>query len=343
MHCKVQFGCRNAVGLPEDTPMISFKRILVPVDFSDACKKAVAYGMTIAAQTNAKLFLAHIVRDMSALNYTFPSETFEVEKQQYEAAKRQMQKLIPSECMGKFEVEMIVKTGSIDAELLGIAREQAVDLVVMGSHGRRHFSRWLIGSVTERLLRKLPVPILSVSHVAPEKHAIELGLVSVHKILYAADLSEDATIGMQYAIELARGTSAKLTVAHVVDNTNFVLLSNTAVGYLEVSRKWVDSVTKKLHELVAREKPPDVEIEAALLEGKPYEEILRFADGHGIDIIVLNLQSRDILDRAFLGSTAERIVRLAHMPVLSVPVAINDSHSDRTTASSFQSPSHREW
>jgi nucleotide-binding universal stress UspA family protein len=143
---------------------------------------------------------------------------------------------------------------------------------------------------------------------------------------------------MQYAIELARGTGAKLTVAHVVDHTDFMLLTNTAAGYLETSRKmWVDSVTKKLHELVAREKPPDVEIEAAVLEGKPYEQILRFADDHGIDIIVLNLQSRGILERAFLGSTAERIVRLAHTPVLSIPVAISEPHSYRTTSSSLPS------
>src|SRR5215510_6388364 len=175
--------------------MISFKRILVPVDFSEASKRAVTYAMTIAAQTNAKLFVAHIVQDTSALNYTFPSETYEAEKQQYEAAKRQIQKLIPEECYGKFDVEMIVKTGNIEAELIGIAEEEAVDLVVMGSHGRRHFGRWFIGSVTERLLRKLPMPILSVSHVLPEKHAIELGLVAVHKILYAADLSEATTIG----------------------------------------------------------------------------------------------------------------------------------------------------
>src|SRR5262250_2372704 len=97
---KLSFGRRNAACLAEDTAMISFKRILVPVDFSEASNKAVTYGMTIAAQTNAKLFLAHIVHDTSALNYTFPAETFEAEKQQYDAAKRQIQKLIPAECMG---------------------------------------------------------------------------------------------------------------------------------------------------------------------------------------------------------------------------------------------------
>ena len=63
-----------------------------------------------------------------------------------------------------------------------------------------------------------------------------------------------------------------------------------------------------------REKPPDMEIQSAVLEGKPYEEILRFSQDRGMDIIVLNLQSKGMLERAFLGSTAERVVRLAHVP-----------------------------
>jgi nucleotide-binding universal stress UspA family protein len=122
---------------------------------------------------------------------------------------------------------------------------------------------------------------------------------------------------------LARGTGARLTVAHIVDHSNFILLSGTAAGYLESSRKmWVEPVTKKLDELLTREKPPEMEIEAVVLEGKPYEEILQFSQDRGMDIIVLNLQSKGMFERAFLGSTAERVVRLAHVPVLSVPVAL---------------------
>jgi len=307
----------------EDMAMISYKRILVPVDFSEPSKKAVTYALTIAAQTNAKLFIVHIVPDTSALNYAFPAETYEAEKQQYEAAKREIQKLIPPECAAMFDIETVVKTGSIDSELLGVVKEEAVDLVVMGTHGRRHLGRWFIGSVTERMLRKLPVPLLSVSHIGPEKHAIELGFVSIRRILYATDISDSSVIGMQYAIELARGTGARLTVAHVVDQTNFILLSGTAAGYLESSRKmWMESVKKKLAELLTREKPPDMEIEAVVLEGKPYEQILKFSQDRGMDIIVLNLQSKGMIERAFLGSTAERVVRLARVPVLSVPVAL---------------------
>ena len=303
--------------------MISYTRILVPVDFSEPSKKAVTYGLTLAAQANAKLFLAHIVPDTAALNYAFPTETYETEKRQYEGAKREILKLVPEQYAAMFDIETIVKTGRIDSELMGIVKEEAVDLVVMGTHGRKHLGRWFLGSVTERMLRKLPVPLLSVSHLGPETHAIELGFVSIRRILCATDLSDSSGTGMQYAIELARGTGAQLTVAHVVDHANFILLSGTASGYLEDERKkWVESVKKKLDKLVAREKPAGMEIEGLVVEGKPYEQLLRVAQERGMDIIVLNLQSKGMLDRAFLGSTAERVVRLARVPVLSVPVAL---------------------
>jgi nucleotide-binding universal stress UspA family protein len=303
--------------------MISYKRILVPVDFSEPSKKAVTYGLTIAAQTNARLFLAHIVPDTVALNYAFPSETYDIEKRQYETAKREIGTLVPEKYAARFDVHTIVKTGRIDSELLGVVRDESIDLVVMGTHGRRGLGRWFIGSVTESMLRKVPVPVLTVSHLGPETHAIELGFASIKKILYATDLSESSVAGMQYAIELARGTGARLTVAHVIDHANFVLLSGTAAAYLEASRiKLVESVKRRLNELIMRDKPPDVEIEPLLLEGKPYEQVLRISEGRAMDIIVLNLQSKKMLDRAFLGSTAERVVRLAHVPVLSVPAAL---------------------
>jgi nucleotide-binding universal stress UspA family protein len=63
-------------------------------------------------------------------------------------------------------------------------------------------------------------------------------------------------------------------------------------------------------------------VEALVLEGKPFSRILEFAQSRDMDLIVLNLQSKGILERAFLGSTAERVVRLAQIPVLSIPVVI---------------------
>jgi nucleotide-binding universal stress UspA family protein len=79
---------------------------------------------------------------------------------------------------------------------------------------------------------------------------------------------------------------------------------------------------KKLLEFVTHEKPPGMEIDTLVLQGKSFKRILEVAEDRRMDMIVLNLQSKRILERAFLGSTAERVIRLASIPVLSVPVTV---------------------
>jgi nucleotide-binding universal stress UspA family protein len=86
--------------------------------------------------------------------------------------------------------------------------------------------------------------------------------------------------------------------------------------------KLVQHMRKLLEDLIKQEKPPGVEIEALVVEGNPFRTIVEIAEERGMDIIVLNLQSKSMLERALLGSTAERVVRLARTPVLAVPVAV---------------------
>lgn len=300
--------------------MISFKKILVPVDFSEPSKKALTYGFTLATQFNSQLLITHIVPESSALMYAFPTEMWKVEKEQHEKARREIDTLVRAEYASKLNLQTIIKIGSIEGELLGIVTDEAVDLVVMGTHGRRNLGRWFIGSVTEHLLRKVPAPVLTVSHVGSEEHAV--GLVSLKQILYATDFSESSTAGLKYAIELARGTGARLTVMHVVDHDDRILWGPALITHLENERaKLVQEIRKKLAELIAREKPPDIEIEPLVVEGKSFRKIVEVAEQRGMDIIVLNLQSKSMLERALLGSTAERVVRLARTPVLSVPAS----------------------
>jgi nucleotide-binding universal stress UspA family protein len=298
--------------------MISLKKILVPVDFSEPSNKAVTYGLALAEQFDAKLILAHIVPESTALLYAFPTELPEVEKEQYARAKHAINKLVPVERAARLNLQTIVKIGKIEAELLGIVKDEAVDLVVLGTHGRRQMGRWFIGSITEHMLRKVPVPVLTVSHVEPEKHAI--GLVSLKRILYATDLSESSGAGLHYAIELARAGQAQLTVLHAVDDEDRTLWGPAWVAHFDRA-KLLDERRGKLDELVAREKPPKMQVERLVVEGKPFRKIIEVAENSGMDIIVLNLQSKSLLERALLGSTAERVVRLARVPVLSVPVA----------------------
>jgi nucleotide-binding universal stress UspA family protein len=297
--------------------VISLKKILVPVDFSEPSKKAVTYGLSLAEQFNAKLILAHIVPESTALLYAFPAELPEVEKNQYAKAKQAINTLVPVERAANLNLQTIVKIGNVEAELLGIVKDEAIDLVVLGTHGRRKLGLWFIGSVTEHMLRKVPVPVLTVSHIEPEKHAI--GFVSLKRILYATDLSESSSMALHYATELARAGKAQLTVLHAIDDED-TLWGPAWVAHFD-RVKMLEEARRRVDELVAREKPPEMQIERLVVEGKPFRKIIEVAEHSGMDVIVLNLQSKTLLERALLGSTAERVVRLARVPVLSVPMA----------------------
>jgi nucleotide-binding universal stress UspA family protein len=298
--------------------MISVKNILVPVDFSEPSKKGVTYGLTLAGQFNANLILAHIVPESTALMYAFPTRLPEIEDEQYAKASREIEKLASAEHVAQLNLRTIVKIGNIERELLGIVKDEDIDLVVMGTHGRRYLGRWFIGSVTEHMLRNVPVPVLTVSHIEAEKHAI--GLVSLKRILYATDLSQSSSIGMRYAIELARGAGAQLTVMHVVDDEDRMLWGPALIAHLDRA-KLLEEWRHKLDDFIKREGVPDIAIEALMVEGKPFRKIVEYAEAENVDVIVLNLQSKSLVERALLGSTAERIVRLARTPVLSIPVA----------------------
>jgi len=141
--------------------MSSFKKILVAVDFSEPSKKAVTYGLSLADQFKSELIIAHIVPESSALMYAFPTQMPEIEQQQYEKARREIPSLVPAEYAARLNLQTIVKIGGIEEELLGIVKAEAVDLMVMGTHGRKFLGRWFIGSVTEHMLRKVPVPLLT--------------------------------------------------------------------------------------------------------------------------------------------------------------------------------------
>jgi nucleotide-binding universal stress UspA family protein len=190
----------------------------------------------------------------------------------------------------------------------------------MGTHGRRNWDRWFLGSVTERMLRQVPVPLLTVSHVDTNKHPI--GMVSLKRILYATDLGESSPAGMKYAIELARRARAELTMVHAAYYPDARLWARGGIPDFDDERAMlVEEMSKKVADLPAQDKPKEMPIELVVVEGKPFERILAIAEDRSMDLIVLNLQSKSRLERAFIGSTAERIVRLSPIPVLSIPLA----------------------
>jgi nucleotide-binding universal stress UspA family protein len=296
--------------------MTMFGSILVPIDFSEPSKRALDYGLTLATRLKAKLIMAHIVPKSSAIAYAFPIENMAIETKQPERAAQELRALVADERARHLDLQQIVKVGDVEEDLLEIVKEQSVDLVVMGSHGRRYFRRWFLGSVTEHILRKVPAPILTVSHIDDERHPLG-SVMSFKRLLYATDLGDSAGNGMACALELARQFSSELTVMSVVEYLN---LGYEAASYFDNERTArLQETQRRLDAFAAANKLDNVQVNTLVVDGKAYERILAVAEERNIDCIVLNLQSKSMMERALLGSTAERVVRLAHIPVLSIP------------------------
>lgn len=286
--------------------MIHVKNIMVPVDFSEPSKKAVNYGLSLASEFDSRLVLAHIA----------PFDTA-----QYERAKVQLLQLIPPEYRDKLDFEIIVKAGDVRSELLAAVEEKAIDLVVMGSRGRSYFERMLLGSVTERMLRKLHVPVLTISDLDPEKEIHVPGIIPVRRIVYAADLSDGSEAGLEFSIRLARGLDAHLTVVHAMQALDIALYGMETTAFMPDYTAVANAqATEKLSKMVALVSDGSVPITTALVSGVPYEAINRVAEQNDADLIVINLQGKGRLERALLGTTAERVIRTAKVPVLSLPL-----------------------
>jgi nucleotide-binding universal stress UspA family protein len=303
--------------------MIQLTNILVPVDFSPSSAKAINYGLSLTLRFRARLVLAHIVPSIAALNYTFPAETYEHEKQAFADARERLPQQIPVEYRGRVELHPVVKTGDVRDELLGIIDEEKADLVVMGTHGRRNIERFFLGSTTETMLRKVPVPILTVSRIDTEKEIHTPGLVPIRRVVYATDHSDSAKIGLHYAAELSRTFSAELAVLHVMDRLE--LWGSELIGHLpdDITRV-CEIAAERLQQFVEPERAAGIKIETAVIEGAPHHEITKFAEDTNADLLVLNVQSKSALERAMLGATAERVIRSARVPVLSIPTTTAD-------------------
>ena len=161
----VEMGPRDASFPPAALPELRLKTILVPIDFSEASRKAMAYADSFGKQFNSELLLFHAapiiypVIAAAAPIYSVPEydETLVLEEATKQLSKWQHD-LSPN-----LSSKVMARQGaSAYAQIVSFASEQNVDLIVIGTHGRSGAARWLIGSTAEKVVRHAPCPVLVV-------------------------------------------------------------------------------------------------------------------------------------------------------------------------------------
>jgi universal stress protein A len=149
---------------------ITFKRILVPVDFSPCSARALDYALGFAREHGAQALLIHVIEPMNyAVPRYLPEPTALLEEQRQQAA-RSLERLLAHALKSYRNCRSEVHFGVIYDVIDTIAKRFRADLIVMGTHGHGTVAHLLLGSVAERVVRTAPCPVLTIRAHAATSH-----------------------------------------------------------------------------------------------------------------------------------------------------------------------------
>ncbi|MEW6117709.1 MAG: universal stress protein [Nitrospirota bacterium] len=140
------------------------KKILFPTDFSEGARSALPYAVDFAKSCSAKLYMLHVIYDIATASglYVPHVSVDEMYKELEAGARKELEKFGAEERMDIRNIEYAVLRGVPYDEILKYAKEQAIDLIVIGTHGRKGLDRFLFGSTAEKVVRYAPCPVLTV-------------------------------------------------------------------------------------------------------------------------------------------------------------------------------------
>ena len=302
---------------------VQFKNILCATDFSDFSNHTISYGVALAKEFDARLFVSHVIDLSSVAIYgEFQLDPIGQQNRIMEDADAQLKELTGDQPV---RWEPLITVGKPADEISRAVEEKDIDLVIAATRGRSGLKRIILGSVTERLMRTLTCPLLVVNSpehkfVSAANHEIKL-----KKILVGCDFSPDSGQAFNHALSLAQEFEAELHLAHVIEPPAQPDLHKVDKPVSEeIQQDYRDFLTQKLKDMVPEEARYWCTPQTSLLEGQPYEKIVRYAETEDIDMIVLGARGHGLVKTLFLGSTTDRVVRRAPCPVLSVSLRVQN-------------------
>ena len=295
-----------------DMKRTKIERILCPVDFSEYSVRACAYASSLAHHCGAKLFVQHVVEI-----WQYPCSSFAPTFDEYEKfwkdlraqSREQLRSLVAGQISNDIEAESVTSQGVAADCILSFATQHKINLIVMGTHGVSGFERLMLGSATEKVLRKATCPVLAVPELPAETVASMTSgnEVKLRQIVACADFSESSNDAVDYAISVAEDYDAKLILVHVLEGVSASQLAEeTAVAY------------RNLDGLIPRQTRLGSKIETIVRSGRAYREIGKIARDIGADLIVMGARGRNSVDAIFFGSTTYRGIQSGVCPVLAI-------------------------
>jgi|SRR5208282_233468 len=296
--------------------MLEIRLILCPVDFSEFSVRAYRHALSLAEHYRARLVALHIV-ELSRYPYAdyaaSAGDYAEFCRTLRDGGNEQLREFVKKHHHDEIQPELVVYEGAAADCILSLAQARKVDLIVMGTHGRRGYDRLVLGSVTNRVMRKTSYPVLAVCGPRHEPVSADMGAGEarghrLNRILFCTDFSENSERALSYAISATEEYDAELTLLHVLD---------------EAPRAGTEALAKAAEQLV-KLIPPEarktLKIKTAVRVGKPYQQIIQLAEEAQVDMVAMGVRGRGALDLAVFGSTTYRVLQLGPCPVLAVHI-----------------------
>lgn len=299
-----------------DGVVIEIKRILCPIDFSEASRHALDHAVALAGWYGGHVSTLHIYEPAPAgasgtLMGPYP---FRPIPTVIDVSRMR-------EALGDFvraagapdPVDVCIEPGRTADVIVDRARTLPADLIAIGTHGVGGFDHLVLGSVAEKVLRKATCPVLTV----PPRVRVTSKL-PFRRLLCPVDFSDSSVAALHMAFSIAQESDAELTILHVLEGwPSEEALEGDAV-LAPYYRTQEGEMAHRLERLIPESVRDWCVPKTRLGRGKSYREILGIATEDGADLIVMGVHGRNVLDLMLFGSTTNHVVRRATCPVLTV-------------------------
>lgn len=292
-----------------------YDTILVPTDGSDHAVRAAEHGLGLARAFDATV---HVINALDVRAAAGPFDAGGVDEEyvaQLEEEREKTIEAVETVVDESDDVRTAVIRGKPSEAILEYAADNDAELLAMGTHGRSGLNRYIAGSVTERIVRHADIPVLTAR--ATEQSRVGDGY---EEILIPTDGSELAAEAIEHGIAIAQQFDARVHTVNIVDLSEIAATPNYTPPTELIER--FESEGEAATERIAAE-ARDVGLDAVteVRKGFSATDLLEYADENAIDLITMGTAGRSGLDRFLLGSTTERVIRHADMPVIAVSPA----------------------
>jgi nucleotide-binding universal stress UspA family protein len=297
--------------------MLKVRRILCPTDFSEFAKGALEQAIVLGRRYDAEIVSACVIPTLmpptAGLPFALPPH---FDAQARKATLDELGRFTEPCRLAGLKTRLEVLEGGVASSVVELAQLLPADLIVMGTHGSSGFERLMLGSVTEKVLRRAHCPVLTVPRRAHDEARTPHAWFK--SILCPVDFAESSEWALGYALSLARESSARVLLVHVLEDSSDGGVRDASRWTVPEYRRALERGAKEcLTQILAPMNQTGCVVEQVLSSGKPGAEILRVAERRACDLVVMGSHG-GTLETALFGSTAQHVVRGAACPVVTV-------------------------